>query len=68
MFGCNPAASIVHKIIPSGKFETERSFFRNSLVSLRLVSLVYLRFLPPELVVVNDGPEMRKYFQYNNHY
>ena len=34
MFGYNPATSIVHKVMPSGNFKRERSFFRNSLVSL----------------------------------
>ena len=34
MFGYNPTTSIVHKIMPSGNFGRERSFFRNSLVSL----------------------------------
>ena len=34
MFGYNPTTSIVHKIIPSGNFGRERSFFRNLLVSL----------------------------------
>ena len=34
MFGYNPTTSIVHKIMPSGNFDRERSFFRNSLVSL----------------------------------
>ena len=34
MFGYNPTRSIVHKIMPSGNFGRERSFFTNSLVSL----------------------------------
>ena len=34
MFGYNPTSSIVHKIMPSGNFGREQSFFRNSLVSL----------------------------------
>ena len=34
MFGYNPTTSIVHKIMPSGNFGRERSFLRNSLVSL----------------------------------
>ena len=34
MFGYNPRASIVHKLMPSFNFGRERSFFRNSLVSL----------------------------------
>ena len=34
MFGYNPATSIVHKIMRSGNFGRERSFFRNLLVSL----------------------------------
>ena len=34
MFGYNPTTSIVHKIMSSGNFGRERSFFRNSLVSL----------------------------------
>ena len=34
MFGYNPTTSIVPKIMPSGNFGRERSFFRNSLVSL----------------------------------
>ena len=33
-FGYNPRTSIVHKIMSSGNFGRERSFFRNSLVSL----------------------------------
>ena len=34
MFGYNPTTSIVHKIMSSGNFGRERSFFRNSLVPL----------------------------------
>ena len=34
MSGYNPRASIVHKIMSSGNFRREQSFFRNSLVSL----------------------------------
>ena len=34
IFGYNPTTSIVHKIMPSGNFGRERSFLRNSLVSL----------------------------------
>ena len=34
MFGYNSTTSIVHKIILSGNFGRERSFFRNLLVSL----------------------------------
>ena len=34
MFEYNPTTSIVHKIMGSGNFGRERSFFRNSLVSL----------------------------------
>ena len=33
MFAYNPTTSIVHRIMRSGNFGTERSFFRNSLVS-----------------------------------
>ena len=29
---------------------------------------IFHKILPLELVVVNDGPEMRKYFQDSNHY
>ena len=39
MFGYNPTTSIVHKIMPSGNFGREQSFFRNSLVSLRFYHL-----------------------------
>ena len=34
MFAYNPAISIVHRIMRSGNFGRERSFFKNSLVSL----------------------------------
>ena len=33
MFGYNPAASIAHKIMSSGSFDREWSFFRISLVA-----------------------------------
>ena len=61
MFGYNATTPIVLKIMPSGNFGRERRSFRNSLVSL-------IKVLPLELVVVNDGQKMRKYFQYTNHY
>ena len=53
IFGYNPTTSIIHKVMPSA-----RAFLKNSLVSFTYLYKIW----PLELVIVNDGPGMRKYF------